>query len=114
MDMSKEMADIVRKLSRKQEEERAAFERLSPEEKVEKLKKHSAELLKKLLQARDENEKLKEKLKEMSRRGVSTKTVVCREKMDEVHTALLFICEDRTIKVRCPGECFDCKYGRVV
>lgn len=108
MNKSDELRDIVRKIGRKKEEERAAFEKLSPEEKVEKLKKRSSELLKELLQAEDENRELKKTS------SINIKTVVCREKTDEVHTAVLSFWTDGTIKVRCPGNCFDCPYGEVV
>ena len=46
-----------------------------------------------------------------SPRVVSTETVVCRAKSDEIRTALLLIHEDGTITVKCRGECSDCEYG---
>jgi len=44
---------------------------------------------------------------------VSTKTIVCRRKRGEIHTALLLVHEDETIKVKCRGDCSDCVYGDV-
>ena len=44
---------------------------------------------------------------------VSTKTIVCRRRRGETHTALLLVHEDETIKVKCRGDCSDCVYGDV-
>jgi len=41
---------------------------------------------------------------------VDTKTVVCRRRRGEVHTAVLLVHEDGTIKVKCKGDCSDCVY----
>jgi len=46
-------------------------------------------------------------------RLVDKATVVCRERTDEVHTALVLIYEDGTRKVKCRGDCSDCPYGDV-
>lgn len=42
-----------------------------------------------------------------------TKTINCRKISGEVHTALLLVYEDKTIKVKCRGNCSDCIYGDV-
>ncbi len=76
------------------------------------------ELEAEIKELKEENRRLEESLQPVGRfrpgmyspRVVSTETVVCRAKSDEIHTALLLIHEDGTIKVKCSGECHNCEY----
>ncbi|MCL0094398.1 fasciclin domain-containing protein [Dehalococcoidales bacterium] len=93
-------------------EKREAFEKLPPEEKIEKLKKDNERLRQLLRQAREERDEVLEAYQRYIHLPsvVSTEKVICRAKEGEVHNAIILIYEDGTINVKCSGECYDCEY----